>query len=468
MRPRRQAVKVRDPRQRREKGQALIFVAIIMVSIFGMAALAIDAGFTQAERRNLQAQADDAALAGTRAYLSGAGTDTVHYIAMQYVGRSIGASLPVSGCIGSAICPAGTYTIGDYAVTMQDPASYVLDLSITHTQASFFGRVFGANTLTAGAAARAQPPGPVASNSLYALAAVSGAALINGGGAATQVVGGNVYAYSSFGANNSPHTTGIPPVPTDPGGTACPGAAATHVDVNGTGNGLQYSYTSGSTPPPVSNVAPPALPDGSAPTLAPGYQTFTTLSQARDAAGNWLPGLYNGIFPSGGLMNPGIYKITNASNISFGSIANASATAPATENTNGAVAIILDNTDTGTLDISNATLNGLDDLHPAFPQYVGPRDLEKTHNFLIWGGNGPAGYKGSMTVGPGATTNLSGIIYLPQTAYNSNGNSSPVFNGSFWVASMTVNGGGNGQQLFNWVCNLSAENSNALRGGLVR
>jgi hypothetical protein len=63
---------------------------------------------------------------------------------------------------------------------------------------------------------------------------------------------------------------------------------------------------------------------------------------------------------------------------------------------------------------------------------------------------------------------MSGIIYLPDSAYRSNGNSSPQFAGSLIVASMTVNGGGNGAQVFHWVCGLNAVAGQAYSGGLVR
>jgi hypothetical protein len=216
-------------------------------------------------------------------------------------------------------------------------------------------------------------------------------------------------------------------------------------------------------------VAPPSLPDTAAPTLPLGAPSFITATSAQDLSGNWKPGLYNGVFPSGGKLNAGVYKIINvASSITLGAISNVIAVPSGAENANGAVSIVLDSSDTGNLDMSLAQINGLDDLHPLFPQYVGPRDPQGTHNFVVWGGNGATGYKGTLTIGPGASTDVSGIVYLPQTAYNSNGNSSPIWNGSFWVASMTVNGGGNGRQVFNWVCNLSAVNGNALLGGLVR
>jgi hypothetical protein len=99
---------------------------------------------------------------------------------------------------------------------------------------------------------------------------------------------------------------------------------------------------------------------------------------------------------------------------------------------------------------------------------MGPRDPAGTHNFVIYGGNGASGFAGSMSVGPGATTDMSGIIYLPKVSYVSNGNSSPSFTGSLTVATMTVTGGGNGQQVFKWVCGLNAVNGQPYDGGLVR
>jgi hypothetical protein len=111
-------------------------------------------------------------------------------------------------------------------------------------------------------------------------------------------------------------------------------------------------------------------------------------------------------------------------------------------------------------------LNGLDDLY--VPGYTGARDPAGTHNFVIYGGNGPTGYTGGVTIGPHAGTDMSGIIYLPQSAYVSDGNSSPQFTGSLIVASMTVHGGGNGAQVFRWVCGLNAVAGPPWAGGLLR
>ncbi len=212
------------------------------------------------------------------------------------------------------------------------------------------------------------------------------------------------------------------------------------------------------------NVPPPTTFDNASPTTS--GPTYTSPAAAKDGLGNWKPGIYNGFAPKDGTMNGGIYKIINTAGIDLGSITNTVHAASGTSNGADAVAIVLDSTDSGALNISNAVLNGLDDLNP--PGYAGPRDLAGTHNFVIFGGNGPNGFAGSMTVGPGATTDMSGIIYLPKVAYTSNGNSSPQFTGSLTVASMTVNGGGNGAQVFRWVCGLNAVAGQAYQGGLVR
>jgi len=132
----------------------------------------------------------------------------------------------------------------------------------------------------------------------------------------------------------------------------------------------------------------------------------------------------------------------------------------------GAVAIVVDGSDAG-LDISQAVLNGLDDLNPPPPAYTGPRDPMGTHNFVIWG-SGSNPYTAGVTVGPAAGTDMSGIIYLPKSPYVSDGNSSPQFTGSVFFKTMTVNGGGNGQQVFKWVCGLNAVAGQPYDGGLIR
>lgn len=453
-----------------QRGQAAVIMAAGIIALTILGAVVFDAGLAMTDRRNLQAYADAAALAGARSY--GPGTNKAHWVAMQYLGSALNFSLPVGSCGTSASCPAGTYTVGGYTITLGDSwrvngiFNYpsVLDVVISHQQPSIFARMIGFSTLTAAASARATTPGPQFNGAAYAVAAVSGDALINGGGAAFQTVTGPVYAYGSFGANNVPHTTGVPSVQTNYDGSTCPGSPANRLDNGGTGNTLYYTTTDGNPLPNTLNVPPPNNYDNvgfAVPTV-----TYSSPALAKDGLGNWMPGIYNGFAPSGGKMNGGVYKIVNTANPNLGSITNTNHMLSGTSNGADAVVIILDSSDTGALNITNAVLNGLDDLWG--PTYTGPRDPAGTHNFVIYGGNGPNGFAGSVSVGPGATTDMSGIIYLPKVAYVSDGNSSPSFTGSLTVASMTVRGGGNGQQVFKWVCGLNAVAGQPYDGGLVR
>ena len=457
-----------------QSGQAIVIVAAMLVAFVILGTMVFDVGLAMSDRRNIQAHADAAALAGARSY-GPQGTSKAHWMAMQYLAPALGFGVPTGACASAASCPAGTYGVAGYQITLSD--SYrpngilnypsVLDVVINHQQPSIFARMVGYSQLTTAASARASKPGPEINGSVYAVAAVSGDAMINGGGAAFQTVTGPVYAYGSFGANNGPHSTGVPGVQTNYDGTACAGSPTNFLDNGGAGNSLNYHTTDGSGLPDNSNVPPPTNFDNASPVAAgTPPPMYTTAAQAKDAAGNWKPGIYTGFAPSGGMMNGGVYKIINATNLALGTITNTNYTASGTSDPAGAVAIVLDSSDTGTLDISKAKLNGLDDLAPA--SGLGTRDPMGTHNFVIFGGNGATGFSGSMSVGPGATTDLSGIIYLPKVTYVSNGNSSPQFTGSVVVASMTVNGGGNGAQVFHWVCGLNAIAGQPYQGGLLR
>jgi hypothetical protein len=458
----------------RQRGQAIVIVAAMIVAFVIIGTMVFDVGLAMSDRRNLQAHADAAALAGARSY-GPAGPSKAHWVAMQYLAPALGFGLPTGACGSAANCPAGVYGVAGYQITMSDSfrpngiLNYpsVLDVVLTHQQPSIFARMVGYTQLNTAASARASTPGPEINGSVYAVAAVSGDAMINGGGAAFQTVGGPVYAYGSFGANNGPHSTGVPGVQTNYDGTPCLGNPTNFLDNGGAGNGLNFHTTDGSTLPDTSNVPPPTNFDNSSPVAAGSPPPmYLTAAPAKDASGNWKPGIYNGFAPSGGKMNGGVYKIINAANLNLGTITNTIYTPSGTADPTGAVAIVLDSSDTGTLDITKAKLNGLDDLSPAAA--LGTRDPMGTHNFVIFGGNGASAFAGSMSVGPSATTDMSGIIYLPKVTYVSNGNSSPEFTGSFVVASMTVTGGGNGAQVFHWVCGLNAIAGQPYQGGLLR
>ncbi|HKV88946.1 MAG TPA: pilus assembly protein TadG-related protein [Candidatus Dormibacteraeota bacterium] len=455
---------------RNQDGQAVVIVAAIIIALVIFGAVVFDLGLAMTDRRNLQAYADAAAVAGARSYTS---TDVnhAHWVAMQYLTGPLGFSLPTGSCTSSSVCPAGTYTVTPYSVQLGDNTlpgwTYpsALDVVITHQQPSIFSRMMGFNQLTIAASARGGKPGPVLTGAGYSLAAVSGDAAINGGGAGTQTATGPVYAFGNFGANNGPHSTGVPGVQTNYDGTACPGSPTNEVDFGGgSSNGLSWHVEAPGAGTIGLNKPSPTPFDNSGPTSS--GPTYTTTGAAKDGSGHWKPGIYNGIYPSGGLMNAGVYKIINVTSaISFGSITNVTHTASGTEDTTGAVALVLDSTDTGgSLDWSAAVINGLGDLHAA--NYSGTRDPLGTHNFAIYGGNGASGYAGAIDIGPHASTDLSGIIYLPKVTYSQHGNTSPLYTGSATFASMSSAGTGNVK--FSWVCGLSAVAAVGSGGGLIR
>ena len=202
--------------RRRQSGQAVVIIVAMIIALTVLGVMVFDAGLAMSDRRNLQATADAAALAGSRSYAPGG--NNAHWVAMQYLSAALNFSLPVGTCSGSLNCPTGTYAVNGYTLTLSDSWRYngifnyptVLDVVISHQQPSIFARMLGFSTLTSAASARATIPGPQFNGAAYAVAAVSGDALINGGGAAFQTVGGPVYAYGSFGANNGPHSTGVP------------------------------------------------------------------------------------------------------------------------------------------------------------------------------------------------------------------------------------------------------------------
>ena len=459
-------------RRRRQSGQAIVIVCGMIIALTILGTMVFDVGLAMSDRRNLQAYSDSAALAGARSYKQG--VNQAHWVAMQYVGSSLNFALPTGACSSPASCPAGTYSIGGFQISLIDSfrngtiLNYptVLDVVISHQQPSVFARMVGYSTVKAAASARATPPGPEYSGAAYAVAAVAGNALINGGGAAFQSVGGPVYAQDSFGANNVPHTTGVPSVQTNYNGSPCAGNPANVLDNGGGVNSLNYTTTDGGTLTNRLGIPPNFTFDTATPTVAQPPQTFFSAAAAQDGSGNWKPGIYNGFAPSGGTMNGGVYKIVNSGNLNLGAITNTVHQPSGTSNGADAVAIVIDSSDTGVLNISQAVLNGLDDLYP--PTYTGVRDPAGTHNFVIFGGHGAGGFTGGITIGPGATTDMSGIIYVPDSAYVSDGNSSPQFTGSLVVKTMTVQGGGNGMQVFHWVCGLNAVNGKAFAGGLVR
>lgn len=436
-------------------------MALVGLAMFGFGAIALDQSVGMADRRDLQAVVDSAALAGARSGYVGSNTE--NYIAMQYLAKSLNFSLSsVTGCTSALVCPAGTYTVGNYTFTLSETGAGI-DIDAQHSRRTLLAGVLGFNTAVAGTAARAQPVGPQVTPAGYAIVGLGGDLLIHGGGVPGDPsgdVGGAVYSAGNFGANNGPHASQLPATLTDGAtGTACSPSTATHVDLNGSSDNLSYQIGGGSGTEN-HGVAKPGGFTGQAPaTTGPTFASGA--ASAKDSLGNWKPGTYTGWYPTSGKLNPGVYVIKNATTgINLHDLQNLLPTTPTPGivDPTGAVAFVLDSSDNGSsLSFTNSDLNGLDDL-TGTGRIVDPQG---THNFVVYG----AGFTGGTDF---ASSTLSGIIYLPNSDGGSSGNSSYTLYGSTWLNSYTLNGGGNGTQQFKWVCGLSAIIANTGGSGLVR
>src|SRR5947209_4613273 len=87
-------------RTRDEHGATIVFVAVVMIVILGMAALVVDVGSWFNTRREAQNAADAAALAGVQDLPGSASTavnDAVSYGQTNYSGATTSATSPYNG-----------------------------------------------------------------------------------------------------------------------------------------------------------------------------------------------------------------------------------------------------------------------------------------------------------------------------------------------------------------------------------
>ena len=118
-----------------ETAQILPIVAIGMVAIIGLAAILLDGGVLMANRRAAQAAADAGALAGARLSCLHADPSTIEAGALKYAVELNGAD------------PS---TTADY-----DPSTGLVTVVAKKEQNSWFARIFGDTSLSAGASASA-------------------------------------------------------------------------------------------------------------------------------------------------------------------------------------------------------------------------------------------------------------------------------------------------------------------------
>jgi Flp pilus assembly protein TadG len=464
----------RHSRRRRNRGQALILFALASILLFGMGAIALDLSIGQADRRHLQEIADGASLAGSRTGTTMGAAN--NYIAMLYAKKNLGWSSLPTGCTSSTTCPAQTYTVGDYDVAVADTGGSI-DVSITHRRNPVLGGILGFTTTSnatgaheaAGAGARATVVGPATKPATYTLAALGGEALIDGGGTALPSgdVSGLVYAAADYGGNNGPHTVQMPTnvegINSAGSAVACSPATPNEVDTAAGWSGKPY-YSIGGTLTnnnTKSGVATPGTFPGLTPTVN-GTAYATAAAGFDSTTSAYKPGTYSQVLPNNAALLPGVFAFKNLVGVDMTGWHNYGSPHPDTtlagvQDTNGAVAIILDSTDSGTVTLSSVNLNGLDAVSST-------GDLEGTHNFVLYGET----FAGNVHLPQNQTSIISGIVDVPNSTLDGNGNVTFHFYGSVYAHDFLLSGGGNGAQTFTWVCGLQAYKANGGTGGETR
>lgn len=131
-------------RLRNDEGASAVIVALLGVVLIVVSALVVDMGYWYNVRRQLQASADAAALAGCRELASGASDTEIWGIVTAYANKN--AVVPVDGI--SVVDPSagGLSDIGDDFVKV----------TVSSDAVGFFGRLLGRDTNTIRAQSRAE------------------------------------------------------------------------------------------------------------------------------------------------------------------------------------------------------------------------------------------------------------------------------------------------------------------------
>lgn len=179
--------------QKKEKGQALILIALAAVGLFAFSALAIDGSRKFSDRRHAQNAADAAALAGALAYSRNNPIETTATTLATENGYDGGATSDVTVTVTDAppgVCPVNT-------------VGKDVKVDIVSTIGTTFARVIGFNTMGNNVSATARACGsfigpPFEGNAIVALAP-SGKGFDGSGTPDWEITGGGIFSNSSSG-----------------------------------------------------------------------------------------------------------------------------------------------------------------------------------------------------------------------------------------------------------------------------
>jgi hypothetical protein len=260
-----------------ERGAVAIVFFALLIPLFGMAALAVDAGYLYQSSRGLQAAADAAVMAGLPALSS--------------------STAAAAKSNATAMATANGYTSG---VTVSTPAANQLEVVIIVAQPRFFSKAlgFGAKTLTATSIGQSIPALPaVFARGTTCPSAATGIQFNGSGFTITGNVASNsAVNYYTGGTNSTNGSVTYNPACGYSGGSGNPAPTG---GTSATGGSLvsPLTYTINSFPPCDYGTS---------------LTTAGDLSIGTSGAAWWASG-----GPSGGTLNPGVYCAKG--NISLGS-----------------------------------------------------------------------------------------------------------------------------------------------------
>ncbi len=397
---------------RSERGQALILIVFAIIGLVGMTALAVDGGRAYSERRRAQNAADSTALES--AYTKVFGGD----LYAEGLARAASNKFVDGDATANSTSPDVNIEIynpptsGPYAGDSQ----YV-QVIITATVKTYFGRAVGIPVITnqVEAVARAKPPviSPMAfGNAIVSLSPDDCHAVTYQGNADTNVTGGGIYVNSDcdkegnqaafFNGSGAAHLT-----------TPCLQAVG------------RIDYMPGAIiidPPPT----PPddCINPGAAPLPAITYPDprcagDVAINGSNMSAGNWPPAGWHGStkFPPAGVthLDPGIYCLNEGDfNVSAG------------ETLTGDSVLIR-------VDVGDVTINGGGNVNLTAPTE------EPFDGLLLFL---PESNDSTVTINGDATVSLTGTILAPSATVNINGNGS-TFAMNSQVIGFIVNLAGN-------------------------
>jgi Flp pilus assembly protein TadG len=144
-------------RRPEERGQTIVLVAIALVSLLGMAALAIDVTTLYVARGEMQRAADAAALAGAKAFVdSGITTDTAN-ATRQALAQTMATSVINSILAQNKISGAPPVLAAAPAFDFTRPGNPQISVTLQRTNLpTFFARIWGTKLVTVRASAVAE------------------------------------------------------------------------------------------------------------------------------------------------------------------------------------------------------------------------------------------------------------------------------------------------------------------------